>query len=205
MEEEILDEAVEELEESNQEEKAPTDSKKKTKKKEPKKTDIPKVELDFEMDPSERLKIEVANAPTSMEKVIGEHLLIKFEKEEKLKNSYKERKVKLSDIVEFVNNKAKEYLQNKSGAIEDTVIFGWCVHYVLDEEIEIPESKSYYISKEDEETARLRALKRLEEEQYQKLKNVEEQKLQKAQKAKEKLEEKEKKIQEETGQLSLFD
>ena len=175
------------------------------KKKNQKKNDIPEVELDFEMDPLERLKIEVANTSDSIEKVIGKYLLTEFEKEEKLKNSYKERKIKLTDVVDFINTKAKEYLQNQNGAIEDVVVFGWGVHYVLDEEVKMPEKQSYSISKNDEETARLMAIKRIEEEHYQKLKKEEEQKQQKEKKTKEKLEEKEKKLQEEIGQLSLFD
>ena len=42
----------------------------------------------------------------------------------------------LAGCWKYITNEAKEYLKNKSGAVEDDVVFGWAVHYFEEDSIE---------------------------------------------------------------------
>lgn len=160
-----------------------------------------KIKLNFDMDPSDRLQIEIDNNTDEMAKNIGRYLLDKFNNDEPLKKAYKDRKITLYNIMGYIQKCAAKMLNNVSGGIEDKVVYGWVLHYVQDEEVKITTEETVTISKQDKEAARKRAVKRYEDEQLEKLKKEEERKL----KAELKKKEKEKQKQEESGQMSLFD
>ena len=42
----------------------------------------------------------------------------------------------LAGCWKYITNEAKEYLLNKSGAVEDDVVFGWAIHYFEEDSIE---------------------------------------------------------------------
>ena len=154
-----------------------------------------KIKLDFSLDPVERLNHELT--------AIGQYVLNEFAANEPLKNAYKDRKITLEAIIKYVNSCAAKQLNNKNGAIEDKVVFGWVIHYIQDEEVKISAKDSYEVklTKEDKEKAKEEALKKYEAEELAKLKKKQE----REEKAKQKAIEKEKKKYEESGQMQLFD
>lgn len=167
-----------------------------------------KVQIDYSLDPIERIKLEINTTDDVNQKQIGQYLLNKFENDEVLKNCYKDRKITLDSINNFVVECAKKHLNNKNGYISDEVVFGWVVHYVQDEKVSITDKTSFTLTKEDENAAKERVLKKFEEEQYQKIVAAEQKKKdaerKKIERAKEK-ELKEKEEREQNGEISLFD
>lgn len=163
-----------------------------------------KIKLDFSLDPVERLKQELEAAKNDfMATAIGQYVLNEFATNEPLKNAYKDRKITLEAIIKYVNSCAAKQLNNKNGAIEDKVVFGWVIHYIQDEEVKISKNDSYEVklTKDEKEKAKAEALKKYEAEELAKLKKQQE----REEKAKQKAIEKEKKKYEESGQMQLFD
>lgn len=159
------------------------------------------IELDYSMDATERLKIEIANTEDQNEKQIGAYLLEQFEKDTPLKNAYAERKITLKAVGKFVMECAKKQLDNKNGMIADNVVFGWVLHFVQDEPVKIDEKETYKLSELDKDKAKKQAMAQFEAEELAKIKKAEQRKKEAQQKAIEK----EKKHNEEIGQMSLFD
>lgn len=162
------------------------------------KTEETKVTIDFNLDPLERIQIEIDSTNDCNVKAIGEYLKSQFEKDDVLKAAYRNRKITLEAISKFVTDCAKKQLNSKNGFIEDNVVFGWVLHYVQDEPVKIVEAESYQLTKEDKESARTKARKQYEKEELEKIRKKE-----KA--AKEKAIAKEKAKREEFGQISLFE
>ena len=90
--------------------------------------------LDMNLDPIERIKWELKYTSNndSFSKAIGNFLIEKMTDDKVLQKCYFDKKILLSDIVDYVVKQAQEYLKNKNGAIEDKVVFGWVLHYVQD-------------------------------------------------------------------------
>lgn len=178
---------------------------------EPKSTEK-KIELDFTMDPVERLKIEISAADTSLGQPIGKYLMEVFSSDTALRNAYKTRKITLEGIVNYVNKCAKAHLHSKNGAIEDKIVFGWVLHYIQDEDVKVPDSDKVTVANHnveltEKEKAELRekAKKRFEDEEYEKIKKAEARKAEREKKRLEELRKKEEEEKEEYGQISLFD
>ena len=164
-----------------------------------------KIKLNFSMDPVERLEIEISASNDNLEVGIGKYLSEQLKCDSALARAYFERKITLSNVAKYVTECAKKHLNNKSGGIEDKIVFGWVLHYVQDENVKVPEAESVTLTKEDKESARARALKRYEEEELAKLRKAEEKAKAREEKKRQDAIEKEKKMHEESGQMSLFD
>jgi len=161
------------------------------------------IELNFEMDPVERLTIEIEASESGNNRRIGEYLLDQFSHDEPLKQAYKVRKMTLDAIIKEIERCAKEKLNSKNGYVSDDEVYGWILHFVQDGKNTFikDDANSYKISKLDEKEARARAIKKFEADELERLKQEEEEK-------KKKLDIKiarDKKKNEENGQLSLFD
>lgn len=160
-----------------------------------------KIELDFSMDAIERIKIETENAEGSLGKVIGEYLADKMAKDEPLKQAYKDRKITLKAVCDFITDCARKKLGGTSGAVADEEVYGWAVHYVQDEPVKVSESNSYTLTKEEKESAKAKAIREYEAAERKKLED-------KAKKEAERQQAKIRKAEEErekSGQMSLFD
>lgn len=151
------------------------------------------IELNFEMDPVERIQIEIEHTSNGMLKCIGSYLLEQFQKDEVLKNCYKDRKITLAAIERYVNNCANQYLNGVNGGVEDKVVYGWVLHYVQDEKVEITEAATVTLTEQEKKDAHAEALKEYKADMMHEL----EQRGSKTAKPK-----KEKK---DNGQLSLFE
>lgn len=159
-----------------------------------------KIELDFSLDPIERLKIEIESTQDLNCKKIGAYLLEQFAKDEPLKNAYRDRKIVLNAVGNFVVECAKKELNGKNGFIDDEVVYGWVLHYVQDEPVKIAEAEKLVLSVEDKEAAKKRAIAKFEADELAKIK-AKEQKKAEAEKRKV---EKEIKREKDSGQMDLF-
>ena len=68
----------------------------------------------------------------SSEKIIGQYLVSRFAVDVTLSKAYIEKKRTISDTWEFIIEEARKRLDGKSGAVADSEVFQWAVHYVLD-------------------------------------------------------------------------
>lgn len=170
------------------------------------------VELDWEMNPIERLESETKalHETDFMGVAIAAYISAEMNKDENLAKAYKERKVTLNSILEFVMAEARKRLNGKNGQIPDAEVYGWAIHFIIDGKIpkQTGESLKLTISQEDREAARQEALKKLQEEELAKLRKAEAKKLEREKKkveaAKKKAEEEERR-RKEAGYMSLFD
>ena len=151
------------------------------------------IELNFEMDPVERLQIEIEHTSNGMLKCIGNYLLEQFQKDEVLKNCYKDRKITLAAIECYVNTCANKYLNGVNGGVEDKVVYGWVLHYVQDEKVEITEAATVTLTEQEKKDAHAEALAEYKKDMLHELES---------RSAKPKAAKKEKK---DDGQLSLFE
>lgn len=151
------------------------------------------IELNFEMDPVERLQIETEHTTNPMMKCVGQYLLEQFQKDEVLKNCYKDRKITLEAIDKYVNDCAKNYLNGVNGGVEDKVVYGWVLHYVQDEKVEITNATSITLTEQEKKDAHAEALAEYKKDMLHELES---------RSTKPKAAKKEKK---DDGQLSLFE
>lgn len=165
-------------------------------------TESNKLEIDFSLDPVERIKLEIENIDDCNAKEIGEYLIEQFANDEVLKNCYKDRKITLDAVNKFVTECAKKQLNNKNGRITDKVVFGWVLHYVQDEPVEITkaETQKITLTKVDKELAKQKALKQYQDEELEKLRKQNQRKIDAENKKREKELAKEKA----SGQMNLF-
>lgn len=160
-----------------------------------------KIELDFSMDAIERIKIEAESAKDGLSKAIGAYLADKMATDEPLKQAYKDRKITLKAVCDFITECARKKLGGTSGAVEDEKVYGWAIHYVQDEPVKVSESATYTLTKEEKESAKARAIREYEAAERKKLED-------KAKKEAERQQAKVRKAEEErekSGQMSLFD
>lgn len=163
------------------------------------------IEIDYTMDPVERLKLEMSANKEPFYQAIGKYMLEQFTLDIGLKNAYFERKLTLKQVVDYINDCAHKKLDGHNGAIEDTEVFGWVIHFIQDEKVEITNANSYKITKEDEEEAKKRALEKFERAELERLEEEKEAKEEAEKKKYEKAVAKEKADREASGQMSIFE
>lgn len=165
------------------------------------------VELDWNMDPIERIAEESKALPKNdfMGLAIAAYLAAEMKKDQNLLEAYSNRKVTLKSILESVMATASKKLGGNNGQIPDQEVYGWAVHYVMDGNIPSENTKSeslkITLTKEDRVAAKEAAVKELQKEELEKLRKKEAAKIKRQQ---QKLEEEERRRRE-SGQMSLFD
>lgn len=129
------------------------------------------IKVEFDMNPIDRLKIEIAAIESENAKHIGNYLLEQFSHDEPLLESFQTKKITLQAIMEEIQKCAAKKLNSTNGFISDEQVYGWVLHFVQDgvNEMIAKEATSYIITKEDEEEAKKRAIAKLEEEEIKKL------------------------------------
>jgi len=192
---EELDEELEETEEVEEQE--------------PKKEKKIKLELDFDMDPIERLRKEIDFTDDPNQKAIGEFLIIELGKDNVLKGDYATKKITLDKMFKFVTNEARNRLKTKSGTqcvmISDQEVYGMVIHYVHDGDIPQEKGTKYVLTKEEKKSLQEQAREEYLAEERRKIEEAERKKREREEAARKKALEKEKKEREESGQISLFD
>lgn len=95
--------------------------------------------------------------------------------------SYAKEKKSIKECCNYIMGEAKKQAVGGAAAIDDDVVFGWAVHYYDEDNIKVnhvrgtvkpsgtAKDDDYKPTKRDRENARAAALKRLEEEAYNKL------------------------------------
>ena len=193
--------ADEELELEEEEEETETEENKPTKGE--------KLTLNFDMDPSERLRQEIDFSNDANEKAIGEFLLKEFEKDNVLKADYRDKKVELNKILAFVINEARKRAESQKNRscvmMSDQEVFGLVIHYVHDGAPKESKKEKYTLTKEEKKSLEQQAREEYLAEQKRKLADEEQKRLEKEKAAREKARAKEKKALEDSGQMTLFD
>lgn len=190
MKEELLEEELDEENEKEEEEiKVETKGK------------VEKIELDFLMDPIERLQKEIDFTNSDYQKIVGEFLISKFKDDEVLKNCYKERKVTLKTIWDSIVAAAKKKAVSGAAVMSDDEVFGLAIHFVQDGEIKANKEEELTLTKAQKKSLEQQAKEEYLAEQKRKLAEEEQKRLEKEKAARAK----EKKALEDSGQLVLFD
>lgn len=75
-----------------------------------------------------------------------EYLVEESKKDEQLKNGIMQENKTIIKAWEYCNYKAREYLENKSGGIKDSVVVGWAIHYFTENDKVIEEEMGRVIN-----------------------------------------------------------
>jgi|SRR5690625_288537 len=75
-----------------------------------------------------------------------EYLVEESKKDEQLKNGILQENKTIVKAWEYCNYKAREYLENKSGGIKDSVVVGWAIHYFTENDKVIEEEMGRVIN-----------------------------------------------------------
>lgn len=176
---------------------------------ETKKAKTQKLELDFELDPVERLTKEIDFTDDPNQKAIGNFLLEEFKKDEVIKADYKAKKITLDKILAFVKNEARNRVSAKTGTqcvmMSDQEVYGLVIHYIHDGAPKESKETKCILTKEEKKSLEEQAREEYLAEQKAKIAEAERKKAEKEKAARERALEKEKKEREELGQMSLFD
>lgn len=169
------------------------------------------IKLDWDLDPIERLKVEIENEKDENAKIIGNQLLKDFESDEKLRDCYKSKKISLSEVWKAIMDRAQKIAKSNSCCVKDDDVYSWARQFILDGKIQEKTDAELLINvatkeeliKQAEEEFKKKEMARLEEEKAKKqneLIDAEKKKKElQAKKEKEKIE----KLKEE-GQISLW-
>jgi len=93
------------------------------------------IKLDWDMEPSDRLQVEINNSKNSAQIIVGKQLLEDFKVDSKLSARYSDMKFTLINVWDSIIERARAELGSKNGAVEDSKVFGWAREFVLDGEI----------------------------------------------------------------------
>lgn len=162
---------------------------------------VEKIELDFLMDPIERLQKEIDFTNSDYQKIVGKFLISKFKDDEVLKICYKERKVTLKTIWDSIVATAKKKAVSGAAVMSDDEVFGLAIHFVQDGEIKVTKEEKFTLTKEEKKSLEQQARQEYLAEQKKKIEEAEKRKLEKENKKIEAEKDKAKKC----GQISLFD
>lgn len=91
------------------------------------------VELDWDMDPTERLKAEMGELQENDHmRLVAEMLIGEFAKFPNLAAAYRDRKVTLKAVIDYIMSEAQKTAVNNRAMIEDKTVYGWAIHFVQD-------------------------------------------------------------------------
>lgn len=210
----------EKLEDEMAEEEAEETSEKPKKQSKKKKKSENEVELDWDMDPTERLKVEMeALQENDQMRLVAKMLIEEFTKDPNLATAYKERKVTLEAIIKYIMAEAQKAAVNNRAMIEDKTVYGWAIHFVQDGDVKKTDAKKLSVAvlpkKTEEEIAEQAKrdfyeaeMKRLAEEKRKAEEKAKKEAEAKAKREVAKAERKRKKEEEEfakNGQMSIFE
>ena len=137
----------EKLEDEMAEEEAEETSEKPKKQSKKKKKSENEVELDWDMDPTERLKVEMeALQENDQMRLVAKMLIEEFAKDPNLAAAYKERKVTLEAIIKYIMAEAQKAAVNNRAMIEDKTVYGWAIHFVQDGEVKKTDAKKLSVA-----------------------------------------------------------
>lgn len=184
------------------------------------KADEAVIELDWDMDPAERLKAEADSLKEGDQmRLVADALQKEFAKDPDLAAAYKDRKVTLEAVIGYIMDEAKKVAVDNRAMVSDETVYGWAIHFVQDGKVKEPKGKSLSVKalpKETEQEIAEKAkkdfyeaeMKRLAEEKRKADEKAAKEAEAKAKRDAEKAERKRKKAEEEfakSGQMSLFE
>lgn len=130
-----------------------------------------------------------------MEEIIKEYLKERCNRDPELEQKFNEDQ--MESCIEYIEEKARDYLENKNGAIPDDTVYNWAREFFVEGQDEVKaqleKEKAERRAKEEEE-------RRIKAEEAKKAKAEEKERL-----AKEKAEKEFQEAQHANGQISLLD
>ena len=130
-----------------------------------------------------------------MKEIITEYLKNRCDMDPVLEEKFNE--AQMDDCIEYIEEKANDYLHNENGAIEDSIVYGWATEFFTEGQAEV---KARLEREREEKRAREEEERKIREEENRKKKEEEKERL-----AKEKAEKEFQEAQHANGQISLLD
>lgn len=139
-----VEERLEEEIGEDEEDEAPSDEEKEKKKN----------ELDWFMDPSERLRIEMESLQENDQmRLVAKELIAEFAKDPGLAEAYRAKKRTLEEVVDYIVGEARKMAVGSRAVVRDEEVYGWAIHYVQDGKEKEKKAKKLSVgvlTKEDE-------------------------------------------------------
>lgn len=141
-----------------------------------------KIDLDWGMDPSERLRIEMESLQENDQmRLVAKELISEFAKDPGLAEAYRAKKRTLEEVIDYIVGEARKMAVGGRAVVRDEEVYGWAIHYVQDGKEKDTKAKKLSVgvlTKEDEEEIAEKAkkdfydaeMKRLKEEADRKAK-----------------------------------
>ena len=169
-----------------------------------------KIDLDWGMDPSERLRIEMkALQENDQMRLVAKELIAEFAKDPSLAEAYRAKKRTLDEVIDYIVGEARKMAVGGRAVVRDEEVYGWAIHYVQDGKENGTKEKKLSVgvlTKEDEAEIAEKAKKDFYDAEMRRLKEEAERKDKKEREKAErkKAEEKAKKRERGYEQVSLF-
>lgn len=169
-----------------------------------------KIDLDWGMDPSERLRIETEALPENDQmRLVAKELIAEFAKDPNLAEAYRAKKRTLEEVIDYIVGEARKMAVGSRAMVSDETVYGWAIHYVQDgeeKETKVKKLSVNVLTRETEEEIAEKAKKDFYESEMRRLKDEAERKAKKERERaeKKKAEEEAKKRERGYEQVSLF-
>lgn len=139
-----------------------------------------KIELDWGMDPSERLRIEMESMQENDQmRLVAKELIAEFAKDPILAEAYREKKRTLDEVIEYIVGEARKMAVGSRAVVRDEEVYGWAIHYVQDGKEKGTKEKKLSVgvlTKEDEKEIAEKAKKDFYDAEMRRLKEEAERK-----------------------------
>lgn len=113
-----------------------------------------KIDLDWGMDPSERLRIEMeALQENDQMRLVAKELISEFAKDPNLAEAYRAKKRTLDEVIDYIVGEARKMAIGSRAVVRDEEVYGWAIHYVQDGKEKDTKAKKLSVgvlTKEDE-------------------------------------------------------
>lgn len=113
-----------------------------------------KIELDWGMDPSERLRIEMESLQENDQmRIVAKELISEFAKDPNLAEAYRSKKRTLEEVIDYIVGEARKMAIGSRAVVRDEEVYGWAIHYVQDGKEKETKAKKLSVgvlTKEDE-------------------------------------------------------
>ena len=92
-----------------------------------------KIELDWGMDPSERLRIEMESLQENDQmRLVANERIAEFAKDQSLAEAYRAKKRTLEEVIDYIVGEARKMAVGSRAVVRDEEVYGWAIHYVQD-------------------------------------------------------------------------
>lgn len=139
-----------------------------------------KIELEWGMDPSERLRIEMESLQENDQmRLVAKELISEFAKDPSLAEEYRAKKRTLEEVIDYIVGEARKMAVCGRAVVRDEEVYGWAIHYVQDGKEKVTKAKKLSVgvlTKDDEAELAEKARKDFYDAEMKRLKDEAERK-----------------------------